>query len=96
MVTSHFLCGERNRPCYFKQGNKGGGEEMSHYYYEPKIWKTWHVVDFPVTIGGIDYESIRPLMKMVRKAYPWREWKVKKYTYYGAFWEIKYNVPVRE
>jgi len=61
-------------------------------WQEPRTWRTWHVVDFPVKFAdGSEYESIRPLMKMVRERYPWREWKVKKYYYYGAFWEIKYS-----
>ncbi len=60
-------------------------------WQERKEWRQWHTVDFPVTIGNVEYNSIRPLMKMVRERYPWREWKVIKHYYYGAFWEIKYS-----
>ena len=59
-------------------------------WQERKQWRQWHTVDFPVKIGNTEYDSIRPLMKMVREAYPHREWKVIKHYYYGAFWEIKY------
>ena len=70
----------------------------SYSHYEPIInmnevrnWKTWHCLTFPVKFAdGSKYESIRPLMKMLRKRKPNNDWKVIKHQYYGAFWEIKY------
>ena len=56
---------------------------------EQRIWRDYMTIytpteEWPSRIDGIDFTSIRRLMKYIRERFPERDWKaVKWYTPYG-------------